>query len=50
LIRNLYDSLPGPATVRVLQMLVAVAIIAVLVLLLYEWLGSTLFDSGGTVG
>jgi len=49
-IRRFYDALPGPTAVRFGQMVVVAAIVLTLVFFLYEWLGSTFFDSGGAVG
>ncbi|MFH1104327.1 MAG: hypothetical protein V1757_05210 [Actinomycetota bacterium] len=50
MIRRFYELLPGPAAVRIAQMVLAVAVLVVLVALFYEWVGSTFFDSGGVVG
>lgn len=50
MIRRFYGGLPGPTAVRILQMAIVAIILAILVFMLYEWLGATFFDSGGTVG
>jgi len=49
-IRRFYELLPGPAAVRIAQIVLAAAVLIVLVALLYEWVGSTFFDSEGAVG
>jgi hypothetical protein len=49
-IRRWYGALPGSAPVRIALSVVIVAVTVVLVVLLYEWVGSTFFDSGGTLG
>jgi hypothetical protein len=49
MIRRIYQSLPGPSPVRILAMtLIALVLLAILVVF-YEWLGTTLLDSGGTI-
>lgn len=49
MIRRIYQSLPGPSPVRILAMtLIALLLLAVLVF--YDWLGTTLLDSGGSIG
>lgn len=49
MIRRVYGVLPGPTPVRVV--LAAVLLVAALVLLhfFYEWLGTVLLDTGGTI-
>ncbi len=46
--RNRFDALPVP--VRVTAVIVFGLIALVLLLLFYDWLGTTFLDSGGTVG
>lgn len=50
MIRRLYEMLPGPAVVRFLTVVVGGAVLVALLLLFYEWAGSTFFDSGGSLG
>lgn len=50
MIRRLYESLPGPATVRLAEMAIIGAVVVVLLVVFYEWVGSTFMDSGGTIG
>ncbi|HEY7703676.1 MAG TPA: hypothetical protein VID03_02475 [Acidimicrobiia bacterium] len=47
--RKLFAALPGPAAVRVLQMVLIVAVALVALFYLFEWAGD-LLDSGGVVG
>lgn len=50
MIRRIYEALPGPSPIRILVMtLIALGLLAGL-LVFYEWLGTTLLDSGGTMG
>lgn len=48
--RRIYESLPGGLTARRLLMTLLLAVVAVVLVLLYEWLGATILDSGGAVG
>lgn len=50
MIRRFYQALPGPAVLRIVEMLVVVALAVLLLGALYEWVGSTFLDSGGAVG
>ena len=50
MIRRLYARLPGPPWLRVAVLVVAGIALLVLLVLLYEWIGSTLLDSGGSIG
>lgn len=50
MIRRLYASLPGPAPVRFVVVVLGLAIAVTLLLFFYEWVGSTFFDSGGVIG
>lgn len=47
---RIHQSLPGGPVVRRLLMTLLLAVLAVLLVLLYEWLGATILDSGGTIG
>jgi hypothetical protein len=49
-IRRLYESLPGPAPVRFLVVVIGGAVAVTLLLFFYEWIGSTFFDTGGAIG
>lgn len=50
MIRRLYSSLPGPAVVRVLLVLLIAVVALALLIVFYEWLGNTFLDSGGGIG
>ncbi len=43
-----FSALPGPVKVAVVTLAVVVVVAALL--LFYDWLGTSLLDSGGTVG
>ncbi|HLT97588.1 MAG TPA: hypothetical protein VK070_12445 [Acidimicrobiia bacterium] len=47
--RRLWDRLPGPAPVKVVELLVLLAVLLVALFFLFEWAG-TFLDSGGVVG
>jgi hypothetical protein len=49
-IRRIYDSLPGPAAVRFLAVVIGGAVAVTLLLFFYDWVGSTFFDTGGAIG
>jgi hypothetical protein len=49
-IRRLFDTLPGPAWVRVIQLMILGVIALGLLVFFYEWVGDTFLDSGGTLG
>jgi hypothetical protein len=49
-IRRIYESLPGPALGRFLVVVIGGALAVTLLLLFYEWIGSTFFDTGGAIG
>ncbi len=49
-IRRNSESIPGGLVVRRVIMSLRFAVVAVVLLLLYDWLGGVLLDSGGTVG
>ncbi len=48
--RRLLDGIPGPRPVKVAVVLVLAVVALVLLLLLYDWIGSTFLDTGGTIG
>lgn len=50
MIRAIYRSLPGSKAVRVAFMSMIVAVSLTLLVLFYEWLGSTFLDTGGGIG
>nr|NIS28465.1 hypothetical protein [Actinomycetota bacterium] len=49
-IRRLYEALHGPGWLRAIGVTTILLLTLLLLLLIYEWVGSTFFDSGGTVG
>ena len=50
MIRFLWQRLPGPLPVRTVQMAVIIAIALVALAGVYEWVGTTFLDPGGTIG
>ncbi|MFQ5947261.1 MAG: hypothetical protein ACE5KX_00190 [Acidimicrobiia bacterium] len=50
MIRRLFNALPGPTPARLVISAAIVAVLLVALILLYEWVGSTFLDTGGTVG
>ena len=48
--RALYDRLPGPPAVRMLAMAVLGIVALVVLFLVYDWIGTNLLDTGGTMG
>ena len=48
--RRFFFALPGPLPVRIAISLVLVAILLVALHFVYEWMGTTLLDTGGTLG
>ena len=50
MIRALYRVLPGPTTAKVVLMSLIVVVSLALLVLFYEWLGSTFLDTGGRIG
>lgn len=50
MIRRLYHALPGSTPLRAVQMGLIVVLLAVVLLLAYEWAGTTFLDPGGAVG
>ena len=50
MIRRLYQALPGGPAVRTTVMVLIAAAALALILLLYDWLGGILLDSGGSIG
>jgi hypothetical protein len=48
--RRVWQVLPGPLPVRVVEAAVLVAIALVALHFFYSWLGTTFLDPGGTVG
>lgn len=47
--RNIWQRLPGPTPLKVLEAVVLVAVALVLLVLVFEWAGRFL-DSGGAIG
>ena len=50
MIRRLYEALYGPSWARAIQLTIILLFALLLLLLFYEWVGATFFDSGGTLG
>ncbi|MEZ5175114.1 MAG: hypothetical protein R2823_02770 [Acidimicrobiia bacterium] len=47
--KSLFLRLPGPMPVKVLLALVIVVVVLLLLLVIYDWMGTTLLDSGGSI-
>ncbi len=47
--RRFYHTLPGPAPVKIVEMVVIVAIALVALHFFYTWLGNTFLDTGGAI-
>ena len=50
MIRRLSALLPGATPIRVALLVVIAAVATTLLVVFYEWLGTTLLDSGGVMG
>ncbi len=50
MISRIYQRLPGPSPVRILAMTIIALLLLAGLLVFYEWVGTTLLDSGGTIG
>jgi hypothetical protein len=48
--RRLFFALPGPLPIRIAISVVIVAVVLVALHFIYEWMGTTLLDTGGTLG
>jgi hypothetical protein len=49
-IRRLFRALPGSPPLRVVQMVVVAALLVAALVFVYDWVGGTFLDSGGTMG
>ncbi len=47
--KRLFNRLPGPLFVRVLLAIVIIVVALVALFFIYDWMGTTLLDSGGTI-
>jgi hypothetical protein len=50
MISRIIGRIPGPPAVKAVVVVLAVAATLVLLGLLYEWVGSSLLDTGGRIG
>ncbi len=48
--RALYDRLPGPPAAKALQMGLIVVVALIVLFFVYDWIGTNLLDTGGTIG
>ena len=48
--RRWFAALPGPTPVKVVAAVVVAAVALVVLFLVYDWIGTNLLDSGGTLG
>ena len=47
--KNWFISLPGPMAAKVVIVVIVVIIGLIALFFVYDWMGSTLLDSGGTI-
>jgi hypothetical protein len=47
--KRAFLSLPGPMAVKVILAVIVVAVGLVALFFVYDWMGNTLLDSGGTI-
>jgi len=45
-----FISLPGPMALKIVIAAVAVVVALIALLFIYDWIGTNLLDSGGTIG
>jgi hypothetical protein len=50
MMKRAYQALPGPTPVRVILAVLAILVFLVALNFVYEWMGTTFLDSGGTLG
>jgi hypothetical protein len=48
--RRWFDALPGPTALKVLIAAVIVIVGLVALFFVYDWIGTTLLDTGGVIG
>jgi len=49
-VKRWFEALPGPTPVKVVLAVVAVVVGLVALFFVYDWIGTSLLDTGGTVG
>ncbi len=47
--KRAFFALPGPLPIKVVLAIVVVAVVLVALHFIYEWMGSTLLDTGGAI-
>jgi len=47
--RRAFNALPGPRPVQVVLAAILVIIAFIFLMFVYDWMGNTLLDSGGTI-
>lgn len=50
MIKKLFFALPGPTPLRVALAAVIIIVALIGLLLLYDWVGNSLLDTGGSIG
>ena len=50
MIRRWYLALPGPTPVRIVLATAIVLVALIALFFIYDWIGNSLLDTGGTVG
>jgi len=45
-----FTSLPGPMVVKVIIAVIVIAVALIALFFVYDWIGRTMLDTGGTVG
>lgn len=48
--RRWFAALPGPTPIKVVVAIVVVGLALVALFFIYDWIGTNLLDSGGTLG
>ena len=45
-----FDALPGPTAVKAISAVLVVLVVLVGLFFVYDWVGTNLLDTGGTIG
>ncbi len=45
-----FDALPGPTAVKAISAVLVVIVVLVGLFFVYDWVGTNLLDTGGTIG
>jgi len=47
--KRMFNALPGPRTVQIVLAAIIVIIAFIALMFVYDWMGNSLLDSGGTI-